>query len=38
MIMWGKVVVTKDVDAYLAANPNYTLPLPGMPPAAPAGK
>ncbi|MEO6740435.1 MAG: HEAT repeat domain-containing protein, partial [Chthoniobacteraceae bacterium] len=30
-IMWGKIVVTKDVDAYLAANPDSTLPAPGAP-------
>jgi len=29
MIMWGKLIVTKDVDAYLQANPNFTLPAPG---------
>ena len=23
-IMWGKLIVTKDVDAYVAANPNAT--------------
>ena len=35
MIMWGKLIVTKDVDAYLQANPTFTLPPPGMPaPAA----
>jgi azurin len=26
MLMWGKIVVTKDVDAYLAANPDASLP------------
>ncbi len=26
ILMWGKLVVTKDVDAYLAAHPTYTLP------------
>ncbi|MEO6738661.1 MAG: plastocyanin/azurin family copper-binding protein, partial [Chthoniobacteraceae bacterium] len=31
MIMWGRIVVTKDVDAYLAANPDPTLPAPGAP-------
>ena len=31
MIMWGKIIVTKDVDAYLAANPDATLPAPGAP-------
>jgi azurin len=36
MIMWGKIIVTADVDAYLAANPKFELPMPGMPPAAPA--
>lgn len=34
MIMWGKLVVTKDVDAYLAANPTVSLPMPTVPPAA----
>ncbi len=38
MIMWGKIIVTKDVDAYLAANPKFELPMPGMPaPAAAPG-
>ncbi len=31
MIMWGKIIVTKDVDAYLAANPDASLPAPGVP-------
>ncbi len=31
MIMWGKIIVTKDVDAYLAAHPDATLPAPGAP-------
>jgi azurin len=31
MIMWGKLIVTKDVDAYLAANPTFTLPPMVMP-------
>jgi glucose/arabinose dehydrogenase/azurin len=31
MVMWGKLVVTSDVDAYLQANPNFTLPAPGAP-------
>lgn len=35
MIMWGKLVVTRDVDAYLAANPTVTLPMPVVPPPAP---
>ena len=26
VIMWGKLVVTKDVDAYLAANPQSSAP------------
>ncbi len=30
LLMWGVIVVTKDVDAYLEANPNFTLPPPGM--------
>ena len=36
MIMWGRIVVTKDVDAYLAAHPDATLPAPGiaLPPPA----
>ncbi|RBP46494.1 putative membrane-bound dehydrogenase-like protein [Roseimicrobium gellanilyticum] len=34
MIMWGKIIVTADVDAYLAANPKFELPMPGAPPAA----
>jgi lysophospholipase L1-like esterase/glucose/arabinose dehydrogenase/azurin len=37
MIMWGKIIVTKDVDAYLAANPKFELPMPGSLPA-PAAK
>ena len=24
-LMWGRLVVTKDVDAYLAANPDATV-------------
>ena len=28
MIMWGKLIVTKDVDAYLSANPQASLPAP----------
>ena len=31
MIMWGRIVVTKDVDAYLAAHPDASLPAPGAP-------
>ena len=31
MLMWGKLIVTKDVDAYLAANPDSSLPAPGAP-------
>jgi azurin len=36
MLMWGKIIVTKDVDAYLAAHPDSSLPAPGapVPPAA----
>lgn len=30
MIMWGKIIVTKDVDAYLAAHPKFELPMPGV--------
>ncbi len=33
MIMWGKLIVTKDVDGYLAKNPTFTLPPMTMPPA-----
>ncbi|HET6250226.1 MAG TPA: plastocyanin/azurin family copper-binding protein [Tepidisphaeraceae bacterium] len=33
-IMWGRLIVTKDVDAYLAAHPDSALPAP----AAHAGK
>jgi azurin len=29
MLMWGRIIVTKDVDAYLAAHPDASLPLPG---------
>ena len=38
MIMWGKIIVTKDVDAYLAAHPDSTLPAPGVPLPPPARK
>jgi len=31
MIMWGKLIVTKDVDDYLAKNPTFTLPVGTMP-------
>jgi azurin/glucose/arabinose dehydrogenase len=31
MIMWGRIVVTKDVDAYVAAHPDASLPAPGAP-------
>ena len=31
MIMWGKLIVTKDVDDYLAKNPTFTLPVGAMP-------
>ncbi|MEZ0387813.1 MAG: PVC-type heme-binding CxxCH protein [Verrucomicrobium sp.] len=39
MIMWGQVIVTADVEAYLQANPMAALPTPAMPASpAPAGK
>ena len=28
LIMWGQLIVTKDVDAYLATHPQPTLPSP----------
>ena len=28
LIMWGQLIVTKDVDAYLQAHPQPTLPSP----------
>jgi azurin/glucose/arabinose dehydrogenase len=35
ILMWGVLVVTRDVDEYLARNPTFTLPPPGAPvPAA----
>ncbi|MCE9518432.1 MAG: HEAT repeat domain-containing protein, partial [Verrucomicrobia bacterium] len=33
LIMWGKLIVTKDVDDYLAKNPNFKLENGSMPPA-----
>ena len=27
MIMWGQLIVTKDVDAYLQTHPQITLPF-----------
>ena len=33
ILMWGKLIVAKDVDAYLAAHPDATLPPPGAMPA-----
>jgi hypothetical protein len=29
VLMWGKLIVTKDVDAYLAAHPTSTAGSPG---------
>ncbi len=34
MIMWGKLIVTKDVDDYMAKNPSFKLENGGLPPAA----
>ena len=31
ILMWGALVVSSDVDAYLAAHPTFTLPAPGEP-------
>ena len=31
ILMWGRLIVTKDVDAYLAANPDASLPALGAP-------
>ena len=33
MVMWGKLAVVKDVDAYLQANPVAVQPAPGAAPA-----
>ena len=38
MIMWGQIMVTKDVDAYLQAHPTHTLPPVAMPMPVPVGK
>jgi glucose/arabinose dehydrogenase/uncharacterized cupredoxin-like copper-binding protein/HEAT repeat protein len=35
MIMWGQLVVTADVDAYLQQHPTVVLPMATMPAAAP---
>jgi azurin len=34
LIMWGKLIVTKDVDEYLARNPTFKLEIGAMPPPA----
>jgi len=38
MLMWGRLIVTNDVDAYLAAHPDASLPAPGAPAPAHAQK
>jgi azurin len=38
MLMWGRLIVTNDVDAYLAAHPDASLPAPGAASPPPAQK